>query len=148
MLPAGNFPHPGIDCSITPHAFRQLFCERFRLSTTVFGMNEKRPTKRTVAGKKQAVGEGMASWKCGACRGFACQEVRVGAFSVHLQVGETFEHLHGVQVELHVQGLAGAADAVEATSLRELPVIELAAQSGPGVLSLPQQHPRESLPHA
>lgn len=90
----------------------------------------------------------MASWNCGACRGFACQEVQVGALSLHLQVGEIFEHLHGVQVELHVQGLAGAADAVEATSLRELPVIELAAQSGPGVLSLPQQHPRESLPHA
>lgn len=57
------------------------------------------------------------------------------------------QHLEGVQVELDMQGLACAASTVEAAGLCELPVVELAAQAGPGVGALPEEHPAEALPH-
>lgn len=49
-------------------------------------------------------------------------------------------HLEGVQVQLHVEGLAGSAHAIEAAGLLQAPVVHLPAQARPRVLCLPQQH--------
>lgn len=56
-------------------------------------------------------------------------------------------HLEGVQVELHMQGLAGASHAIEAAGLSQQAIIELPPEARPGVLGLPQQHPSETPPH-
>ena len=49
-------------------------------------------------------------------------------------------HLQGVQVELHMDGLACGTHAIETAGLLQAPVVHLAAQSRPRVLRLPQQH--------